>query len=139
MRILSYPLPSVLAEKLCTAIGPDAGTSRVRDYADLWTLTGAQDLDAADLTAALAVTAGHRGVTLRPLSAAIRSRTGPAYPAARAASYTANRRRLGPDADRLPATFAAVVDNVVTFADPLLATTLPTGSRWRCSVCAWRS
>jgi hypothetical protein len=102
VRILGYPLPSVLAEKLCTAVDLGAGNSRVRDYADLWTLTDSQDLDAADLAAALAATARHRGVTLRALSEAIRTRTGPVYPAARATTYTAYRRRLGPDADRLP-------------------------------------
>jgi hypothetical protein len=139
VHILGYPLPSVLAEKLCTAVDLGVGNSRVRDYADLWTLTGTQDLDATDLATALAATARHRGVTLRTLSAAIRTQAGPAYPAVRAATYTAYRRRLGPDADRLPADLTTVVDDVVAFADPLLAGALPKGARWRAAFRAWRS
>jgi hypothetical protein len=139
VHILGYPLPSVLAEKLCTAVDLGAGNSRVRDYADLWTLTGTQDLDVADLTPALAATAQHRGVSLRALTAAIGNRTGPAYPTARAATYTAYRRRLGPDADRLPVDFTTVVTDVVAFADPLLAGTLPAGARWRPELRAWQT
>ncbi len=138
VRILGYPLQSVLAEKLCTAVDLGAGNSRVRDYADLWTLTGTQDVDAADLAAALTATARHRGVALRALSVAIRTRTGPGYPAVRATTYTAYRRRLGSDADHLPAAFATVVDNVAAFADPLLAGTLPASARWNAAVRAWQ-
>lgn len=138
LPILGYPLPSVLAEKLCTAVDLGPGNSRVRDYADLWTLTGTRDLDATDLAAALAATAGHRGLTLRTLSAAIRTKTSPAYPAIRAATYTAYLRRLGPDADHLPTDFTAVVDDVVAFADPLLAGTLPMRARWHAAVRTWQ-
>lgn len=37
LPVLGYPLPVVLAEKLCTAVELGAGNSRVRDYADIWT------------------------------------------------------------------------------------------------------
>jgi hypothetical protein len=43
LRVLGYPLPVVLAEKLCTAVSLGVGNSRIRDYADVWTLTGLQD------------------------------------------------------------------------------------------------
>jgi hypothetical protein len=96
-------------------------------------------LDAANLAPALAATARHRGVSLRALTAAIGTRTGPAYPTARAATYTAYRRRLGPGADRLPVDFTTVVADVVAFADPLLEGTLPAGARWRPELRAWQT
>jgi hypothetical protein len=107
-------MPVVLAEKLCTAIDLGAGNSRVRDYADMFTLTTNHDLNADDLLTALTATATHRGVTLRALSAAIDS----TYGTDRARAYSAYRRRLGPDADRLPTDFTDVVNHVVAFADP---------------------
>jgi hypothetical protein len=49
VRILGYPLATVLAEKLTTAIELGAGNSRIRDYADVWTPTGLHHLGAADV------------------------------------------------------------------------------------------
>ncbi|MEQ7128587.1 nucleotidyl transferase AbiEii/AbiGii toxin family protein [Actinopolymorpha sp. B11F2] len=57
--ILGYPLVTVLAEKLCTAVSLGEGNTRVRDYVDMWTLTGRHERDVAlyadpilDMTAA---------------------------------------------------------------------------------------
>jgi len=116
LRILGYPLPVVLAEKLCTAVELGAGNSRVRDYVDIWTLTRSHDITAADLLTTLAATSKHRDVTLRPLAEVIGD-----YGVVRAGAYTAYRRRLGPDAAKLPEGFAEVIDDVITFADPALA------------------
>jgi len=71
LRVLGYPLPVVLAEKLCTAVELGAGNSRVRDYAGIWTLARSHDITAADLLTALAATSKHRDVTLRPLAEVI--------------------------------------------------------------------
>jgi hypothetical protein len=49
----------VLAEKLTTAISLGATSTRVRDYHDVWALTGIHDLRAADVAAALKATAAH--------------------------------------------------------------------------------
>lgn len=132
LRILGYPLPVVLAEKLCTAVSLGAGNSRVRDYADIWTLTGLHDIAAADIEAAVQATAGHRGTDLRSLSSMIGD-----FAEQRSASYTAYLRRLGPDATQLPESFAAVVQGVVTFADPVLAGALLEARTWRCSDRRW--
>lgn len=40
IRILGYPLETVLAEKITTAISLGPANTRVRDYADIYTLTG---------------------------------------------------------------------------------------------------
>jgi hypothetical protein len=133
LSILGYPMPMVLAEKLCTAVHLGAANTRVRDYADVWTLTGLHDVAAADLLAALQTTAGHRGVTLRPLTAAIGG-----YGHAQQATYTAFWRRLGPDADHLPTDFEQVVAAVTTFADPALSGDLPPTGRWDAATRSWR-
>lgn len=132
LRVLGYPLPVVLAEKLCTAVSLGVGNSRIRDYADVWTLTGLQDFAADDVAAAVQATAAHRGLELRPLSTAIGD-----FAEQRSASYSAYLRRLGPDATGLPADFVAVVQGVVDFADPVLAGALPAEGIWRCSDRRW--
>ena len=133
LPILGYPMPMVLAEKLCTAVDLGAGNTRVRDYADVWTLTDRHDLAAAELLAALEATAGHRGVTLRPLTAAIGG-----YGQAQQGLYTAFWRRLGPDADHLPADFQEVVTAVTGFADPALSGQVTTTGRWDAATRSWR-
>jgi hypothetical protein len=93
LRILGYPLVVVLAEKPCTAVELGAGNSRLRDDADVWTLTGLHDINGNELAGAREVTAAHRGVELRPLLRLIGD-----YGTARASGYAAYLRRLGPDA-----------------------------------------
>ncbi|MGH3326750.1 MAG: nucleotidyl transferase AbiEii/AbiGii toxin family protein [Streptomycetales bacterium] len=130
--VLGHPLPVVLAEKICTAVDLGATNSRIRDYADIWTLTGMRDLDGHDLTAALDATARHRDLVLSPLSAVLGR-----YGTERAAGYAAYLRRLGPDAEPLPATFVGVVDAVTAFADPVLGGSIQPRARWRSSSRTW--
>ncbi len=140
VHLLGYPMATVLAEKLCTAVDLGTSNSRVRDYADLWTLTGNHTLDGDDvprLLDALTATARHRGVTLRPLSEAVHRSTGPGYAQSRQGTYTAYRRRLGPDADHVPADFETVMNDVVAFADPLLRTPQGTTRRWDAPTRTW--
>jgi len=66
--VLGYPIETVLAEKLATAIMPGAANTRVRDYADIYTLTGRRDLLHGAVRAALDATARFRGVEIAPLS-----------------------------------------------------------------------
>ena len=132
LRILGYPLVVVLAEKLCTAIELGAGNSRLRDYADVWTLTGLHDINGNELAGALDATAAHRGVELRPLLPLIGD-----YALARASGYAAYLRRLGPDASRLPRTLSDVIDGVVAFADPFLDPTVPHPTWWRSTRREW--
>ena len=132
VRILGYPVHTVLAEKITTAVNLGAASTRVRDYLDIWTLTGIHDLDAAQTRAALEATATHRQITLRPLSQAVAD-----LATARAQTYTAFLRRLGPDAAPCPRDFRLVVDEVVAFADPLLAADRPQDSRWSAARRRW--
>jgi predicted nucleotidyltransferase component of viral defense system len=115
-QILGYPLATVLAEKLTTAISLGDLNTRDRDYADLYRLVSLNDLDGQELINALAATAAHRDVSLTPLSNAITD-----LAERRQASYTAWRRRQGAAANDYPEHFTDVVRQVITFADPLIA------------------
>jgi hypothetical protein len=44
VRVLGYPIETVLAEKIVTAIALGPANTRVRDYTDIYTLTGESEL-----------------------------------------------------------------------------------------------
>lgn len=115
IQVLGYPIETVIAEKVATAVELGPANTRVRDYADLYTLTGAHHMEATTLRSALQATAEFRATTMRPLSDAIGN-----IVELRSATYTAYRTRLGIDGEQLPVAFRAVVDAVIRFADPLL-------------------
>jgi hypothetical protein len=50
---------------------------------------------------------------------------------------TAYRRRLGPDAAKLPGGFTRVVDDVITFADPALASEVASRAIWTALSASW--
>jgi predicted nucleotidyltransferase component of viral defense system len=112
--LYGYPIATVIAEKLSTAIALGDLNTRDRDYADLYQLITRHHLDGETLTTALRNTASHRGIQLRRLSEAISD-----LPTRRQASYTAWRRRQGSAAENHPARFADLVATVTAFADPL--------------------
>ncbi len=131
VRILGYPLETVLAEKIVTAIALGPVNTRVRDYADVYTLTGSHTVGHAAARQALIATAAHRAVAIVALSTAIGNLT-----ELRANTYAAYRSGLGPDGQHLPPDFQTVVRGVAVFADGLInpvgpATQWdPTGRRW---------
>lgn len=114
--VLGYPMETVLAEKLSTAISLGEANTRVRDYADLHTLTGKHRFSFATAYAALAATSQHRGVVIRQLSQVVGELAELRQPA-----YDAFHRRLGPDGEHLPERLTDVVREVCQFADPLAA------------------
>jgi Nucleotidyl transferase AbiEii toxin, Type IV TA system len=130
--VLGYPLATTLAEKLCTAVDLGVSNSRLRDYADIWTLTRIHDLDAGDLRAALRATATHRGVQLRPLADAVGD-----LATTRRDAYTAYRRRLAEDAAHLPDNLTDLVAAVIAFADPVL-TDDPHPCTWNAATRTWQ-
>ncbi len=133
VMVLGYPLATVLAEKICTAIDLGAANSRLRDYADLWTLTRIHDIDADELCAALTATATHRGVVLRQLAQAVANLAD-----IRSDAYAAFRRRQGDDALALPDELAELIAAAMEFADPVLAESSPVaGQTWRAGDLSW--
>jgi hypothetical protein len=115
VSVLGYPIETVLAEKASTAIALGEANTRVRDYADIYTLTGRHTLYFRTMHDALRATAAHRDVTLIPLSQVIGD-----LPGQRQAVFHAFRNRLGDDGMRLPPLFADVVSAVLRFVDPLV-------------------
>lgn len=113
--ILGYPIDTVLAEKLCNAVQLGEANTRIRDYVDLYNLTGSHPLDFPPTREALLATAVHRRVPLRPLSTAIGR-----IADTRAGAYRTYRAGLGADGDDLPVRLAELVTAVIRFADPLI-------------------
>jgi hypothetical protein len=114
VSVLGYPIETVLAEKASTAIALGDANTRVRDYVDLYVLTGRQVVSYESVRSALEATTRHRGVAVRPLSEVIGD-----LAELRQQAYSAFRKRLGPDGGRLPDGFGDVVAAVVAFVDPL--------------------
>ncbi|MEV1026181.1 nucleotidyl transferase AbiEii/AbiGii toxin family protein [Streptomyces sp. NPDC050264] len=129
--LLGHPLATVIAEKLSTAVSLGDLNTRDRDYADLYRLLTLNNLSGGELTAALAATATHRSIELKPLSAAITD-----LAERRQSSYAAWRRRQGPSSAGYPNLFTDVVGVVVAFADPLLAGAADTRV-WSSSASTW--
>jgi hypothetical protein len=131
VRLLGYPVETVLAEKIATAINLGAVSTRVRDWSDIYTLTGAHPIQHATAREALVATTEFRGTELVPLSQAIG-----VLVQLRTQTYLAYRRSLGVEGEHLPGKFSEVVDAVVTFADLLSeecpeTTWDPVKRRWR--------
>lgn len=133
VHLLGYPIETVLAEKLATAIELGPANTRVRDYADIYVLTGTHVFDRSVVHEALDATAAFRGTRMRPLSESIGN-----LATLRSAAYTAYRLRLGPDTDRLPERFDQLVAAVVAFADPLIDKA-GVGGRWNPQARRWEA
>ena len=89
--------------------------TRIRDYVDLYNLTGTHPLDFRQTRLALLATASHRRIKLRPLSTAVGELAN-----TRASAYRTCRTGLGADGTDLPDSFTEVITAVTTFADRLL-------------------
>lgn len=112
--VLGYPLDTVLAEKIATAIELGDASTRIKDYVDVWGLTERHAFSSEQVSRALFTTAAHRDVEVVPLSDVLTD-----FASVRARGYDAYRSSLGPDGQALPATFAEVVRAVSHFADRL--------------------
>lgn len=114
VRMLGYPVATVLAEKTSTALELGEANTRVRDYADLYTITTSRNVDYQEMRDALEATATFRAVTIVPLSSVIGDLI-----ALRSAAYRAYVSGLEAFGAHLPSTFDLVVEHAITFADPL--------------------
>jgi Nucleotidyl transferase AbiEii toxin, Type IV TA system len=65
--LVGYPLETVLAEKIVTMVDRGDATTRDRDFADVYVLSGRHMVDANSLAAAVRATGDHRASDLRPL------------------------------------------------------------------------
>jgi len=116
ITLAGYPLSMVYAEKIITALQRVTVNTRWRDFADIYILTGRHATEETELQGALAEVAAHRHVELSPLADALDG-----YATLGQARWAVWRRRQHLD-DRLPPSFAKVLDEVTAFADPALQT-----------------
>jgi hypothetical protein len=116
IALAGYPLSMVYAEKIITALQRGTVNTRWRDFADIYILTGRHATEKTELQRALAEVATHRHVELSPLADALDG-----YANLGQARWAAWRRRQHLD-DRLPSSFANVLNEVTAFADPALQT-----------------
>lgn len=130
IRVLGYPLVTVIAEKLCTAIDLGDASTRVRDSADLWILSRRHDFAAEDVRDALTATAQHRGIALQSLSEVLHD-----LAALRTDVYTAFLARVGEADLGLPSQFDDLLVDVIAFADPILGSE-PLGD-WSATTRTW--
>lgn len=115
IRILGYPIETVLAEKLVTAIELGRANTRVRDFADIYLLTGTQVVQCGSLRDALTATAEFRGTALIPLTQAADG-----LGELRDSTYVAYRKSLGDTGASLTPRFSDTVAAVAAFVDPVL-------------------
>ena len=116
-RLLGYPIPMVLAEKTVTASQRGITSTRWRDFADIYLLTGQHRLIAGDTRAAVNKVSTHRNAEMGPLRPVLDG-----YPAVAQAKWHAWRTRQNLE-DRLPADFHEVLESVFVFTDGLFDTT----------------
>lgn len=114
LPIIGYPLAMVHAEKIVTAVQRGTANTRLRDFADIYLLSGRHDLPGAELRAAITTVAAHRQAELRPLAAVLDGF------AALAQSRWAGWRRRQRMEQRMPTSFEEVLAQVIAFADPCL-------------------
>jgi hypothetical protein len=130
VQVLGYPAEAVLGEKIATAIELGPANTRVRDYADVYTLTGRNVIAHGAAREALLATAAYRGTRVERLSGTIKNLV-----ELRGRIFDAYRNSLGNAGQHLPRSFEEVVSAVVAFADPLAQqrnemTWQPTARQW---------
>jgi len=131
-HLVGYPLETVLAEKIVTMIDRGDATTRDRDFADVYVLTGRHEVDAEQLAAAIRATGTHRGSGLRPLGPVLVDLAEKRQP-----DWTRFLARSGLD-DAAPATLAEAIEAIVKFADPIIAGEVGAGV-WDPAARRWRS
>jgi hypothetical protein len=132
VHLLGYPMETVLAEKITTAISLGAANSRVRDFADIYTLITRNDYGWAEISDAFHATAAFRATELRTLSQAVIGLV-----ALRERTYSTYRQSLGTDGQYLPEALDEVVAVAIAFADPIVRG-LPRFTRWEAKGRTWR-
>lgn len=125
IQVLGYPVETVLAEKLTTAIDLAEANTRVRDLADIHTVTGAHTILGAPMRDALTATATFRNVDLVPLSVAVGD-----LASLRRSDYRTYRDALGRFGEHLPDDLADVIAAAAAFAEPLLTSTDTANKTW---------
>lgn len=111
IKMLGYPLPMVLAEKIVTAAQRATANTRWRDFADIFLLTGQHSLLAGDVRASIAKVADYRNSEVGSLREILDGYADVGQ------SKWLTWRATQNLADQLPASFADVLNRVFAFSD----------------------
>jgi Nucleotidyl transferase AbiEii toxin, Type IV TA system len=114
IRLLGYPMTMVLAEKAVTALQRSTANTRWRDFGDVYQLTGQHSYSADVARGSLAEVARFRAVELTPARIAL---DGFAELGQDRYLRWRDRLELG---DRLPDSFAEVLEALFAYVDPLV-------------------
>lgn len=113
IELPGYPIHMVHAEKIVTAVQRGTANTRWRDFGDVWSLSRRYPISGDNLTRAVDEVARHRRVPVVPLSDVLAG-----FDQIGQVRWAQWRRRS--NSDHLPKRFAAVLDQVIAFADPAL-------------------
>lgn len=133
VSVLGYPLETVLAEKLCTALALGAANTRIRDYADVHTLITRHPVRFEAFQDAFAATARYRNVQLQPFGQAVRGFTD-----LRSGAYQTYRANLAGQGEHLPPQLSSIVDLIAQFIAPVEEHAGPTPATWDPATKQWR-
>lgn len=131
IRLRGYPMEMVLAEKIVTALQRGQASTRWRDFADIYLLTGTYNFPATGLRSAIDAVATHRTVAVTDLDAALEG-----YAGIGQARWSAWLRKFQLDRE-LPPDFADVLAALQGFADPVLTGTVSADASWDHGSRAW--
>lgn len=125
-----YSVAIILAEKIVTALQRGTANTRWRDFADIYLLSRRHSLSATELSTAIYKVAAHRQEEVTSLSDAL---DGFATVAQARWSAWVRRQRMQ---DRPPLELSELLDSVLVFTDPLVASDAD-DRRWDLDVKAW--
>jgi len=114
ISVRGYPLEMVLAEKIITALERGTTNTRWRDFVDIHVLTGRYAVNAQTLQSSMQRVAQFRNAELTPLRTALNG-----YAAIAQTRWRAWLRKQHLDS-MIPTDFLIILEQVVSFADPLI-------------------
>lgn len=114
VNLHGYPIETILAEKLCTAMTLGTANTRIRDYVDIYTLITRHGLQFRPMKSAFDATAAHREAALHPFTEAISG-----FAELRQDQYRLYRDNLGSQGEHLPHRLSELTRIVTAFATPL--------------------
>jgi predicted nucleotidyltransferase component of viral defense system len=124
LQVRGYPLEMVLAEKVATAIARGTANTRWRDFVDLYALAMRHHVNGATFRACLDRVAQYRKLALAPLASVLVG-----YSEIAQARWTAWLRKQRLETT-IPTEFSAVLDYVVSFADPIISAQVRDRGSW---------
>lgn len=132
LLVRGYPLEMVLAEKIATAVARGTANTRWRDFVDIYTLARRHTIEGATLSASLRRVAEHRKIALVSLGSVLSGYAGIAQ--SRWAAWV-RKQRLE---TMIPIEFSSVLDDLISFADPIIGDPVRSGRTWHPAQRRWQ-